>query len=102
MGKRVGGSRRKSRHKFSKSISKKGKISIKNYLQKFKKGEKVVLIAEPAIHKGLYFRRFHGKVGIVEKERGSCYELSIKDGNKLKTLIVHPIHLKNVRHINIK
>ncbi len=91
---RTGGSRRKTRHKFKKRKSDKGKISIRDYLQKFKSGDRVMLFAEPSVHKGLYFRRFHAKVGTIQKDRGTCYEVSIKEGNKPKTVIVHPVHLR--------
>jgi ribosomal protein L21E len=46
--KRVGGSRRKTRLKFKKSIRKKGKIGITAYLKKFEVGDRVMLLAEPA------------------------------------------------------
>ena len=90
---RTGGSRRKTRYKFSKSRSEKGKISIKKYIQTFESGDKVLLQLEPSVHKGMYFRRFHSKIGKVNKKRGSCYELTIKEGDKQKTVIVHPVHL---------
>lgn len=94
MVKRTGGSRRKTRSLFRKRRSDRGKISIRRYMQKFQEGERVSLQAEPAIHKGLYFRRFHSKTGVVKKSRGNCYEISIFEGNKLKTVIVHPVHLR--------
>lgn len=96
MAQRIGGSRRRTRHKFSKEIRQKGKVSISRYFQKFNKGDKVLLKAEPAVQKGMYFPRFHGKVAIVKGKTGSCYEVIIMDGNKQKTIIVHPVHLKKV------
>jgi large subunit ribosomal protein L21e len=44
------------------------------------------------------FSRFHGLTGVVIGERGSAYEISVKDGNKTKTVIARPEHL--VRNIN--
>lgn len=96
MAKRIGGFRRKTRNKFKKLVRKKGKISIKDYFQKFKIGEKVLLKAEPAVQKGMYFPRFHSKIGVVRGARGRCYEVAIKDGRKEKILIVHPVHLRKV------
>jgi len=93
---RSGGFRRKTRHKLKKNIRQKGKISIHNYLQEFKSGDKVLLKAEPSIQKGMYFPRFHSKVGTVKVKQGKCYKILIKDHNKEKILIVHPIHLKKV------
>ncbi len=94
MVKRVGGFRRKTRDKLKKDNREKGKISLTNYFQKFEKGDKISLLAEPAIQKGMYFPRFHGKVGIIQSKKGDCYQIAIKDGNKGKMLIVHPVHLK--------
>lgn len=96
MAKRIGGFRRKTRNKLKKPAGKKGKISIKKYFQQFDINEKVLLKAEPAIQKGMYFPRFHSKVGMVKGKKGSCYEVIIKDGGKEKTLRIHPIHLQKV------
>jgi len=95
--KRVGGFRRKTRHKLKKNKRERGKISITRYLQEFKPGDKVCLKAEPAVQKAMYFPRFHGRTGIVKGKRGSCYEIKIKDGNKIKTIITHPVHLKRIK-----
>lgn len=94
MAKRIGGFRRKTRDKLKKPARKKGKISIKNYFQQFKIGEKVVLKAEPAIQKGMYFPRFYARTGVIKGKKGSCYEVMIQDGGKEKTLIIHPVHLQ--------
>ena len=96
MAKRKGKFRRKSRSKLKKNIRKKGKISIKKYFQKFKDGEKVYLKAEPAIQKGMFYPKYIGKSGIIKGKKGNCYQVLVKDKNKQKILIVHPIHLKKV------
>ena len=96
MVKRIGGTRRKTRHKMSKNVRDKGKISIQRYLQDFKTGEKICLVTEPAVHKGLFHSRFHGKAGTIIGKRGNCYEVEIKDIKMLKTLVVHPSHLKRM------
>ncbi len=94
MAQRTGGFRRKTRHKLRKNKKEKGKISIRKYFQKFKEGDKVYLKAEPAVQKGMYLPRFHGKAGCIVKKQGECYYVKIKDGKKEKNLLVHPIHLK--------
>lgn len=96
MVKRIGKGRRKTRHAMRKNIRKKGKISISSYFQEFKEGDKVALKAEPAVQKGMYFRRFHGQTGIIKGKTGKCYEVMLKDRGKQKMLIVHPVHLKKV------
>jgi large subunit ribosomal protein L21e len=97
MTKRIGGFRRKTRYKLKKSPRTKGKISLTTYFQKLNQGQQVVLKLEPSIHKGMFRPRFYGKTGTVTgAQRGSCYQVRIKDGNKEKMLLVHPIHLKKV------
>lgn len=91
---RKGGFRRKTRSKLRKKRDARGKISITRYLQKFKIGETVCLKAEPAVQHGMYYPRFHGRHGVVKGKQGDCYIVGIKDKNKPKDLIVHPVHLK--------
>ena len=93
---RIGGARRKSRHKMKKPVRRKGKISLTHYFQEFKEGDRVALKAEPAVQKGVYCLRFHGRQGIVKRQVGKCYEVAVKDHAKTKTLIVHPVHLKRL------
>ena len=94
MTQRIGGFRRKTRSKLRKDVRQKGKISLTRYLHEFKEGDRVYLSAEPSVHKGMYFPRFHGLSGIITKKQGSCYYVKIKDQNKTKTVLVHPVHLK--------
>lgn len=97
MATRIGGGRRKTRQKFKKHYKLAGKISLRNYLQEFSEGDKVALRTEPAVQNGMYHRRFHGKIGTIERKNGSCYYVRIKDGDKAKHLIVHPVHLKKMQ-----
>ena len=91
---RTGGFRRKTRSKLRKNVRSKGKLSIRKFLQKFDEGERVNLVAESGIQGGMYNPRYHGKSGVIGKKQGSNYYVKIKDGNKFKSLLVHPIHLK--------
>lgn len=93
MVKRIGKARRKTRHKLRQYYKDKGKIPLSKYFQEFKEGDKVVLRANLAICKGMYFPTFHGRVGEVKGKRGFCYQVMIKDGQKEKTFNVHPVHL---------
>ena len=91
---RVGGSRRKTRYKFKKSHSEKGKISLTKYFQELKEGQQVKLLCDPSVHKGFYHRRMHGKVGVIVGKQGDCYHVAVKDHNSTKIHIVHPVHLQ--------
>ena len=90
---RMNGFRKRTRHKFKKEQSQKGKLSIRKYLQKFNIGDKVYLNVEPAYQKGMYRSKFMGDTGTVVGIKGQCYEVEITDIHKKKTLIIHPIHL---------
>lgn len=96
MAKRIGGTRRKTRHIFQSSVREKGKISIRRYLESYSIGERVVLKAQPAIQDGLYFRRFHGKSGLISKKQGDCYMVTVTDGGVPKQIVAHPAHLKRI------
>ena len=96
MVKKIGSFRRKTRNKFMKGKREKGKISLSSYFQQLKAGDKVALKAESSIHQGMYWPRFHGKIGTVKGKTGSCYQILIKDKNKQKILTVHPVHLKKI------
>ncbi len=90
---RTGTKQRKTRHKFKVHYRSKGKISITKYLQEFTDGDYVNLKINGSIQKGRFFPRFHGKTGVVNGKKGTCYGVAIKDGGKKKLLYVHPIHL---------
>ncbi|HJN56477.1 MAG: 50S ribosomal protein L21e [Candidatus Woesearchaeota archaeon] len=92
--KRIGGLKRKSRHKLTKPRRQKGKVSISRFMQRFEAGQRIHLSMEPSINKGSYNPKFMGKTGIVKSARGKCYEVSITDKGKEKILIIHPVHLK--------
>ncbi len=94
MVKRIGGLRRKSRHKLKRNIRERGKLSLSKFFQTFKIGEKATIMANSAIQKALPPLRLHGKTGEVTKKQGSCYYIKIKDHNKTKQIITHPTHLK--------
>jgi len=95
MAKRIGTTQRKTRHKLAhKSYRAKGKIPLSLYFQQFQAGEIVNLKTHPNVQEGRFHSRFHGLSGKVTGKKGSCYEVTINDGGKAKTVYVHPIHLK--------
>jgi large subunit ribosomal protein L21e len=72
----------------------KSKFPIKQLVQTFKEGDKVLLKVNPSFHKGAYHMRFHGLIGDVIGFQGQCCLVSIHDGGKRKSLIVNPVHLR--------
>jgi ribosomal protein L21E len=93
---RIGGFRRKTRSKLRKNVREHGKISLTNFFKNYEVGSKVILVGEPAVQKGMFFPRFKGKSGKVVGMMGACYNVEIKDGKKVKTLVVHPVHLREI------
>lgn len=97
---RIGGTRRKTRCKLTKSVKERGKLSLKEYFKVFNSGDKVVILNNPTYQDGMAFRRFYGLVGtIIERvsdKRDSCYTVTVSDHGKQKIVIVHPVHMKKV------
>jgi len=89
---RKGGPRRKTRHLMKRK--ERGKIAIRSFFKSFKEGDRVQLVAEPIMQKGMFPLRFYGRWGIVTGKKGRAYQVMIKDHCKEKSFIVHPVHLK--------
>jgi len=96
MVKRSKGLRSKSRQILRKKPRDRGKISITRALQEFKEGERVNIVIDPSIHKGMPHIRFHGQTGKILGKQGNSYMVSINDGNKNKSLVIKPEHLRRV------
>ncbi len=73
-----------------------GKLKVNDVIKEFDIGDKVAIVINPSYHKGMPFRRFHGKVAEVVGRRGRAYIVKFKDGDKEKMQIVMPAHLKKV------
>jgi large subunit ribosomal protein L21e len=72
------------------------KVPITKYLQEFEIGSTVVLRPVPSSHRGMPFKRFIGRTGVITDKRGKSYIIKIKDGNKEKIIISRPEHLKAI------
>ncbi len=89
------GYRHRTRKMLKKHIRKKGAVPPLSLLMKeYKLGEKVHIVINPAIHKGMPHRRYHGKTGEIVGKRGKAYVVKIFLGNKEKTLFIRPEHLR--------
>lgn len=92
------GTRTKTRHKLQKKSRARGLSPITKGLQVFESGEKVNIVIDPSVHKGMPFSRFHGLTGTVVGSRGAAYEVNVKSGNKMKMVVARPEHLvRNVQ-----
>ena len=88
------GFRSRSRKILSRHPRERGKIPITPRLIDYQPGDYVDIIINPAVHKGMPHRRFHGKTGRIIGKRGRAYIVEVRDGGKIKTLIVRPDHLR--------
>ncbi|MCQ2056413.1 MAG: 50S ribosomal protein L21e [archaeon] len=87
------GTRTKTRTILRKKPRDRGLSPITKAFQAFGSGEKVNIIIDPSVHKGMPFSRFHGLTGTIIGKRGSAYEVNVKSGNKAKTVVARPEHL---------
>ena len=74
----------------------KEKPTVTKYLQEFEVGSRVVIKPDPSSHKGMPFKRFFGRTGVVIDKKGKSYIIKIKDGKKEKDIISRPEHLKAI------
>lgn len=88
------GSRRRTRRVLSKSPRRRGLSPITYEFQDFEVGEKVNIVLDPSIHRGMPHNRFHGKTGTVVGNQGRAFVIKVRDGNKLKTVVSRPEHLR--------
>ena len=65
------------------------------YFQEFKTGDRVTVIRELALEPK-FPSQIQGRSGVIESKRGDSYLVKIKDLNKEKTYIIHPVHLKKL------
>jgi large subunit ribosomal protein L21e len=96
MAKRQGGSRRKTRHKLQKRKRDRGKVTITRKLQEFNIGDKVRILQEPAVQKGMPSAHFKNTVGKVVKKQGKSYVIEVKDFKMLKKVISAGVHLRKL------
>jgi large subunit ribosomal protein L21e len=88
------GPRKKTRYKLKKDLRNRGIAPVTRLIQEFAPGDKVHIVCDSSIQKGMPHRRFHGKTGTVIGRRGRAWVLAIRDGNSEKIVISLPQHLK--------
>lgn len=78
-----------------KNIREKGKLPLSRYFKEFKEGDVVGVVLEKSLKSNIP-KRYQGRTGVVEGQRGEAYLVGIKDQNKLKKFLIKPIHLKKL------
>jgi ribosomal protein L21E len=79
-----------------KQLRTRGKLKLSNYFQEFEKGERVAVVMELALNPK-FPKQIQGRSGVIESKRGSSYIVKMKDLNKEKQYIVHPVHLRKLK-----
>ncbi|MGQ9478828.1 MAG: 50S ribosomal protein L21e [Thermoproteota archaeon] len=90
------GRRIKTRSLLRKRVRDRGIRPPSYLLHEYSPGDRVVLKYDPSFHKGMPHRRFYGRVGTVKGKRGRAYIVEVLDGEKVKSLIVRPEHIKRL------
>ena len=76
-----------------KKVREKGKLGLSRYFKQIDDGAKVAVVADRGV-RAAFPKRIQGMSGTVLESRGKFKVVQIKDGNKMKTFIMHPVHLK--------
>lgn len=89
------GYRTKCRRKHRKPPRQRGLGSVEKYLIDYDVGDKVDVITDPSQHKrGMPFKRYHGRTGVITGIRGRCFEVEVSIRNAKKLLILGREHLR--------
>jgi len=88
------GQRKKTRYKYKKNLRKRGMAPVTSIIQEFEEGQKVHVVVDSSVQKGMPHRRFHGRTGQIIGKQGRAWVLEINDGRSIKTVVARPQHLK--------
>jgi len=91
------GFRARTRRLLKKKPRERGKIGLSRLLHKYEPGNRVVIMIEPSIQKGMPHKRYHSKVGTVIEKRGRSYLINVSQGNATKAVIARSEHLQPYR-----
>lgn len=87
------GYKRKSRQILRKRPRERGMQPLGRMLHKYDLKDKVVIKIDSGFHKGMPHHRYYGKVAVVTERRGRAYVVELKEGGKVRKLIVRPEHI---------
>jgi len=88
------GYRTGTRRLLTKGPRERGRIRLSKLLQEYQLGNRVVIMIDSSVQKGMPHKRFHGKIGTILNKRGRSYVVSVSQGDAVKEIIVRPEHLE--------
>ncbi|MFW9799213.1 MAG: 50S ribosomal protein L21e [Candidatus Thorarchaeota archaeon] len=97
MVKKSHGYRARTRSLMRKSVRQRGMSSLSRVLVDYEVGQRVDIVIDSSVHKGMPHKRYHGRTGVVTGKRGRGVLVDVKLGKATKTIIVRPDHLKPSR-----
>ena len=71
-------------------------LALGRLLIGYSPGQMVRISINPAVHKGMPHRRYHGRVGIVAEKRGRSYVIEVASGKSPRSIIARPEHIEPV------
>ena len=77
----------------AKKVRDKGKLKLSSYFKNIDDGQRVAIVDERGVRMN-FPSRLRGMSGKVKCSRGKFKEVEIKDGDKLKIFVIHPVHLR--------
>ena len=86
------GYRRRTRSLLTKDSTSEQGLSY--VMREYNVNDKVIIKINPSIVKGMPHRRYHGKIGIVEKVMRRSLLIDVKVGDKTKKIIARLEHVK--------
>jgi large subunit ribosomal protein L21e len=91
------GYRSRTRSLLRKHPRERGKIGLSRVLRAYQIGDKVTILLEASVHKGMPHRRYHGRSGTIQEKRGKSYVVNVEMGKQTKQIIARPEHINPAR-----
>ena len=91
------GQRQGTRFIASRSKKERSRLNISRIIHQYDNGDNVAIVIDGGQQKGMPNRRFQGKTGVISGKQGSAWVVSVKDGNKTKTVVARPEHLRHIK-----
>jgi len=91
------GYRSRTRSLLRKHPRERGKIGLSRIRRAYQIGDKVTILLEASVHKGMPHRRYHGRSGTIQEKRGKSYVVNVEMGKQTKQIIARPEHINPAR-----
>ena len=97
MVKKSHGYRARTRALMSKNVRTRGMAPLSSILTEYDVGQRVNIVINPSVHKGMPHRRYQGRTGVISSKRGRAVIVDVPFGKAMRTLIVRPEHIRPSR-----